>query len=559
PEGSKYFAKPQEDVANLAAMAGIKDHSTIVVMDGVVDDEYPPVRKNSAMIEKLNDIVEAFENDAAAPSKFQWVYKIDDDAYLNFDGMLSFIRTISSDGYNMYGERGTGREEDRDGLQKAGLVKPYCTGGPGYIMSRKTIKDTAAHFKECVHDADTSEYRQYLWHSDSVIGLCIYKHTGAGCWDEGDYYQNRIFRHNLKKEDPFLKKKELSLTIASHPFKDQESMTKQHMRYVQLASQQLEIKTQTPASMTTAVLLSSASEASFDSATISTQIEKPSSMSARESRHQWDVDSKINFMLSELSEEELETAAKASYEYMKNPVPSQRNHFAWRLVERYLTSKKGNVVLALEKIRKTLAFRREIDIEGLITCFDEKSDTSSERKSSLEKHLSSKKFVVQGYDKDGRSTLYFIPRNATGHDVESAIYSIERAIACSKAQDHTINAVVDFSGFSMTKHSPPLEIGKAFLTTLRSHYAGQIHRIYLTDTPFSFSMLWKIFSPFVGTNTRDKIHFANGERNRKKELSKVYDLDQVPSWLVPGGKGSCSIDIDEYLYSLPFDQTIERN
>jgi hypothetical protein len=236
PESSEFYQKPQEDVANLAAMAGIKDLSTIFVMDGVVDNEYPPVRKNTAMIASLNKIVETFENDVAAPSTFQWIYKVDDDAYVNFDGMLSFIKTRSSEQYHVYGERGTGREEDRDGLRKAGLVKPYCTGGPGYIMSRKTVKETAPNLKQCVRDADTSEYRQFLWHSDSVIGLCIYKNTGAGCWDEGDYFQNRIFRHNLHNDDPFLKKSQLPKTVACHPFKDQESMTRHHMRYVQIAA-----------------------------------------------------------------------------------------------------------------------------------------------------------------------------------------------------------------------------------------------------------------------------------------------------------------------------------
>ncbi|KAL3909827.1 MAG: hypothetical protein SGILL_007930, partial [Bacillariaceae sp.] len=235
PESNEFFGKPEEDAANLAALAGIKDLSTIVVMDGVVDNEYPPVRKNSAMIENLSKIAESFESDPAAPTTFQWIYKVDDDAYVNFDGLLSFIKTRNSDSYSMYGEQGTGRAEDRDGLKKAGLVKPYCTGGPGYIMSRKTVKDTASHMQECVAIADKSDYRQYLWHSDSVIGLCIYNHTGAGCWDDKDYYQNRIFRHNLNKEDPFLTTSQLSKTIACHPFKDQASLNKQHMRYVQIA------------------------------------------------------------------------------------------------------------------------------------------------------------------------------------------------------------------------------------------------------------------------------------------------------------------------------------
>ena len=237
PKDSEFYNKStEEDIRYLAESAGINDLSMIVVMDGVVDNEYPPVKKNTAMIENLNKIVEVFESSADAPSTFQWIYKVDDDAYVNFDGMLSFIRTRSTEGHQVYGERGTGRKEDREGLKHGGLVKPYCTGGPGYIMSRQTVMETAPRLNECVHEFDNSKYREFLWHSDSVIGLCIYKSTGAGCWDDNDYYKHRIFRHNLKKEDPFIPTADLAETIATHPFKDHVSMTKQHSRYVKLAS-----------------------------------------------------------------------------------------------------------------------------------------------------------------------------------------------------------------------------------------------------------------------------------------------------------------------------------
>lgn len=310
-----------------------------------------------------------------------------------------------------------------------------------------------------------------------------------------------------------------------------------------------------------------------------------------------DMNSKINFILSQLTLEELETAARCSYAYMKDPVPSQRNHCARGIIQRYLESKNGKVELAFEKVKKTLKFRREIGIDDLITAFDkhdctdndgDDDDTASmmsddnddgngamildgnERKNrrqdtakQLQTHLSSKKYFVQGYDKDGRATLFFIPRLVDSHDAEwtlkEAIYSIERAVACSKASDHTINAVVDFSGFSMTKHSPPLEIGKQFLTALRSHYAGQIHRIYLLDTPFSFSMLWTIFSPFVGTATRDKIKFVNGEQSKERELTQVYSLEQVPSWMIPGGQKNRDLDMEEYLHGLAFDQAFDES
>ncbi len=230
PPDSEFYGRPlEEDKEQLAKSAGIKDLSKIVIMDDVVDDEYPPVRKNTAMIEYLSRIVEETNLDV------HWVYKIDDDAYLNFDAMLSFVRIRSSTGYHMYGERGTGRAEDREGLANGGLVKPYCTGGPGYIMSKQIVMDTAPNFKACVSEFDNSPYREFVWHSDSVIGLCIYKHTGAGCWDDDDYHKHRIFRHNLKKETVFPPTSALKETIASHPFKSLASMTMQHSRYLELA------------------------------------------------------------------------------------------------------------------------------------------------------------------------------------------------------------------------------------------------------------------------------------------------------------------------------------
>jgi len=238
PEDSQFYEKSmEEDIEYLAKSAGIKDLSMIVIMDGVIDNEYPPVRKNTAMIENMNKIVEAFESNTDAPSTFQWIYKVDDDAYVNFDGMLSFIRSRNAEGHHIYGERGTGRKEDREGLKKGGLVKPYCTGGPGYIMSRQIVKAAAPRFQECINEFDSSKYREYLWHSDSVIGICIFKATGAGCWDDdNDYYSHRFFRHNLKNEDPFISKSHLGETIAAHPFKDHSSMTKQHSRYIELTS-----------------------------------------------------------------------------------------------------------------------------------------------------------------------------------------------------------------------------------------------------------------------------------------------------------------------------------
>jgi hypothetical protein len=268
-------------------------------------------------------------------------------------------------------------------------------------------------------------------------------------------------------------------------------------------------------------------------------------------------DAKVEYILSKLSPDEVETAAMASYQYLKNPVLSEQAHHAAKIAFRYLQS-KSNVETALPKLKETLKFRRKMDIVGLIQAFDK--DPSSDYALHLQEQLSSKKMYVQGYDKQGRSTLLFIPRLVLNHDVEwtvkEAVYSIERAIACSKSKDGLINAVVDFSGFSVTKNAPPLEIGKQFLKTLRGHYAGQIHRIYLVDTPSSFSFFWRIFKSFIGKKTREKIQFLSGES--KIKLMEVYDVDQVASWMTPCGTKNRCLDLEEYLFDTPFDRAFDE-
>jgi hypothetical protein len=61
---------------------------------------------------------------------------LDDDAYIHFDGLLNFLKKRKQESIDVYGERCTGRPQDRDGLAKGGLTAPYCTGGPGYVLWR---------------------------------------------------------------------------------------------------------------------------------------------------------------------------------------------------------------------------------------------------------------------------------------------------------------------------------------------------------------------------------------------------------------------------------------
>jgi hypothetical protein len=242
-----------------------------------------------------------------------------------------------------------------------------------------------------------------------------------------------------------------------------------------------------------------------------------------------------------------------------------RYEYAKCMALRYLESKKGKVDVALKKLQATLQFRKEIDIVALVQAFDDNNDNDNIKHPyavPLYKQLESKKLYVQGYDKEGRATYIFIPRLVQGHDAEwtlkEALYTMERAIACSKESDHTINAIVDFNGFQPLKDAPPLDIGQEFLSTLRSHYAGQVHRIFLLDAPRSFSFLWALLKNFVGTTTRHKIQSVSGKKQKEKMLSEFYDKEECPTWMRSEGQKNRDLDVQEYLYQIPFHRRLMK-
>jgi len=305
------------------------------------------------------------------------------------------------------------------------------------------------------------------------------------------------------------------------------------------------------------------------------------------------ISNKIEQMLSQLNEEELEIAARTSYEYMhaQQSSLSNRKKYARLMAKRYLESKMGRVDVATQRMKETIRFRKQIDIDALRRTFDEKKkgnpiinnennhniinnnnpvadnneqNSQSSKRKKLESMLSSKRNYVQGYDIDGRSTFIFVPRHASKntHDREwtlkESLYTIERAIASSKAIDHSINAIIDFRGFRITEHAPPFEIGKEFLLALRHHYAGQVHKIFIVDAPVGFSFFWNIFKQFVGKSTQSKIMFLASGRNKDSVLQKYYTNEEATPWMLSNGLKTRELDVQEYLYHTPFDQAFNE-
>lgn len=264
---------------------------------------------------------------------------------------------------------------------------------------------------------------------------------------------------------------------------------------------------------------------------------------------------KLEAMLDALNKEEMEIAANASYDHLLEQNWEETESYAKQFALRFLRAKDGDESKALSRMKDTLQFRKEVDVDALRKAFNRGGNKEYAEK--LEQDLQSKFLYVAGHDKEGRSTYVFVPRNVEGHDeewtIKEHVYTLERAIASSQSADQTVNAVVDFNGFSL-RNAPPTHIGKAFMNTFRNHYAGAINGIFFVDAPTCFYALWSVFKPLIGKKTRNKIHFVN---SRKNDLSKFYNPSEAPQWMMRNGKKSRELDLEEYLHQTSFNQVFD--
>lgn len=269
---------------------------------------------------------------------------------------------------------------------------------------------------------------------------------------------------------------------------------------------------------------------------------------------------KINEMISQLTDHEMEIAAETSYGYFKYK-NGDRKHSVRKMAKRYLDSKQKDTNVAVTKMRETLSFREKVNINEIRTAFDNDNETKSEIQVLLQHRLSKNSHYVQGYDLEGRATYIFHPRYVDEHDEEGSVkevlYTIERALSCSKSS--TINILIDFSGFSLTKNTPPPSIGRKTLLLLRHHYVGQINKIFIFDAPVGFSILWNMFKGFIGKETKKKLQFINHKKKNAGIMSEWYLDQEATSWMSPErGQKNRELDVKEYLYRLPFDEAFNE-
>jgi chondroitin sulfate synthase len=224
---SSYSSGSVEDIASLAKEAGIVDQSSIIVMTGILDDEYPLVDKASAVIRQLEVIATAKETESPK-SKFDWIFDVDDDTYVNLLTLQEFVDKRNSGRDHYLGQRGQGRPADMKMFRNGGLVEPYCMGGTGILFSRKTFRTLALKIDECVNEARLTTMELY---DDVLIGICVNRHIGIGCF-AGPLYNKRLyFAQNYHNKEDFMDNL-LADVLTIHPFKESGTMARKHMKYM---------------------------------------------------------------------------------------------------------------------------------------------------------------------------------------------------------------------------------------------------------------------------------------------------------------------------------------
>ncbi|KAJ5370685.1 Phosphatidylinositol transfer protein PDR16 [Penicillium cataractarum] len=164
---------------------------------------------------------------------------------------------------------------------------------------------------------------------------------------------------------------------------------------------------------------------------------------------------------------------------------------------RYLRATKWNVFEAEARLQRTLTWRREYGMEKLTPEYI-----------SIENETG--KQVIMGYDIHGRPCLYLLPSNQntekSERQIQHLVFMLERVIDIMGPDQETLALLVNFKE---TKSGQNATIGQAkqTLDILQNHYPERLGRALVINVPFIIWGFFKLITPFIDPNTRQKLKF----------------------------------------------------
>lgn len=304
-------------------------------------------------------------------------------------------------------------------------------------------------------------------------------------------------------------------------------------------------------------------------------------------------------MLESLREEEIETAAKSSYRYFlmtRSPSSSSsqnatatataaahgaddstlaqvRDEMAMAMARRYLVGEKGDAVSALAKMKATIQYRDEINVDAMRRCCyepcgddddDDDKTALTEMRTMVDRQLLRHgSLFLRGYDKKN-CVVYHIKvagaKQEMFHPVDfvrSHVYLGDRASACTERRSGNVEehwtTVIDYHGYGLLSLNPPLRVAKDLVTCLQDHFPERLNKIYLVDAPLLFRGFWNLIKPFIDPVTKAKLVFVTGKDQKEKMFSDVIDTNQAMPFMIPEGSLTEPVDMKKFLYETPYE------
>ena len=267
---------------------------------------------------------------------------------------------------------------------------------------------------------------------------------------------------------------------------------------------------------------------------------------ARAHGHEYDEEMGVQAILSSLSSHEQQFLADSN------------------MPLRHYRAEKGNLPEAIRKIKSTLKWREEFQVDDIKRCFDKDyiDSVSTERQKQLH-HMAeiisreneTGKIYCRGYDRQGRAILYLTPgKENSNHELDNMrhlVYHLERAISCTRRKSgrQKVCIVIGYEGFKLS-NAPPMSTTKHTLTILQHHYPERMFRAYICDPPFVFRTFWGVIRHVIDPCTLDKVAFCAGAEGQKL-LERDFDVEQTERQ-AGGTKNLRRYSSREFLYDTPF-------
>ncbi|XP_042065691.1 phosphatidylinositol transfer protein 3-like [Salvia splendens] len=112
-----------------------------------------------------------------------------------------------------------------------------------------------------------------------------------------------------------------------------------------------------------------------------------------------------------------------------------------------------------------------------------------------------------------------------------AVYAVDKVCSRLPPGQEKFVVIVDMKGYGYANNDVRAFI--AALSILQDYYPERLGKMFFVHVPSLFKAAWKIISPFVDKNTKNKIAFLES-KNLKAVMGQDIDESQLPE--LYGGK-----------------------